>query len=154
MVGLAILVGIVGVVIPGLPGGLLVVVAILVWAGVTGTTSAWVTFAVATSLVAASQLLKYLLPGRRMHDAGIPSTSLLVGAGLGIVGFFVIPLVGLFVGFVLGVYVAERQRLPRGEDAWPSTRLALGAVGLSLMIELAGTLLAAATWLVAIGFVE
>jgi len=40
LVGLTILVGIVGVVVPMLPGGLLVVIAVLAWAGVEGDTDA------------------------------------------------------------------------------------------------------------------
>jgi hypothetical protein len=57
--------------------------------------------------------------------------------------------VGLFLGFVLGVYLAELQRLG-GEDAWPSTKHALRAVGLSVLIELSAAMLAAGTWLVAV----
>ncbi len=65
------------------------------------------------------------------------------------VGFFVIPVVGLFLGFVVGVYGAEEERLGP-QAAWPSTKLAVRAVGLSILIELAGALLAAATWLAAV----
>ena len=68
---------------------------------------------------------------------------------LGVVGFFVIPVVGLIVGFVLGVYLAELNRVGR-EAAWPATTHALKAVGLSIMIELAATMLAAATWVVGV----
>ncbi len=63
------------------------------------------------------------------------------------VGFFVIPVVGLFVGFVLGIYLAERARLG-ADQAWPSTKHALRAVGLSIVIELTAAVLAAATWVV------
>lgn len=152
LVGLTILVGIVGVVVPMLPGGLLVVIAVLAWAGVEGNTAAWITFAIVTGFVATSQVVKFVLPGKRLRDAGVPSSTLLFGAALGVVGFFVIPVVGLFLGFVLGVYVAERRRLQRQVDAWPSTKLALKAVGLSVLIELAAVLLAAATWLVSVVF--
>ena len=55
---------------------------------------------------------------------------------------------GLFLGFVLGVYLSELQRVG-AERAWPSTRAALRAVGLSMLIELAAGMLAAATWLAA-----
>jgi uncharacterized protein YqgC (DUF456 family) len=68
-----------------------------------------------------------------------------VGAALGVVGFFVIPVVGLVIGFVAGVYVAELRRLGR-ERAGRSTALALRAVGLSVLIELAAGLLAAMAW--------
>ncbi len=152
LVGLTILVGIVGVVVPVLPGALLVVTAVLVWAGLEGGTAAWVTLAIATGFVAASQVVKFVLPGKRLRDAGVPSSTLFFGAALGVVGFFVVPVVGLFLGFVLGVYVAERRRLRHQTDAWPSTKLALKAVGLSVLIELAGVLLAAAAWLVSVVF--
>jgi len=62
-----------------------------------------------------------------------------------------VPVVGLVLGFVLGVYLAERARLGR-DGAWPSTRTALGAVGWSILIELAAGLLATAVWVGALVF--
>jgi len=67
-------------------------------------------------------------------------------------GFFVVPVVGLILGFVLGVYTAERVRLGSHATAWPSTMHALKAVGLSILIELAAGLLLAAAWLGAVTF--
>ena len=79
--------------------------------------------------------MKYVVPGRRLKDNDIPSSTLLLGGLLGIVGFFVIPVIGLLIGFVLGVYLAELRRV--GSDAaWPATKHALKAVGLSILIEL------------------
>jgi uncharacterized protein YqgC (DUF456 family) len=84
-----------------------------------------------------------------MKREGIPTSTLLLGAVLGVVGFFVIPVVGLVVGFVLGVYLSELRRL--GPDrAWPATRAALTAVGLSMLIELLASLAAALTWAVGV----
>ncbi len=147
LVGIAILVGLVGVVVPALPGLLLVWAAVLVWAVVERTTAAWVLLASATVLVAVSQVVKYLVPGRRMRAAGVPWTSLAGGGALGIVGFFVVPIVGAFLGFVLGVYLAERLRLDGHTLAWSSTLHALRAVGLSILIELGAGLLIAGAWL-------
>jgi hypothetical protein len=101
----------------------------------------------ATLLVAVSQVVKYLVPSRRMRAAGVPTTSLAAGAMVGAVGFFVIPIVGAFLGFVLGVYLAERLRLGDHPLAWSSTRHALQAAGLSILIELAAGLLVASAWL-------
>jgi uncharacterized protein len=53
------------------------------------------------------------------------------------------------LGFVLGIYLAEYARLGR-DGAWPSTRTALGAVGWSILIELAAGLLATAVWVGAV----
>jgi len=150
LVGLAIAIGLVGVVLPILPGLLLVWAAVLVWALVEGGALAWTVFAFATILVAASQVMKYLLPGRRLQAAGVPTRSMVVGGVLGVIGFFVVPVVGLLLGFVLGVYVAERVRLGTHGGAWGSTVHAIKAAGLSIAIELAAGLVVAASWLAAV----
>lgn len=149
LIGLAILAGIVGVVVPVLPGALLVVGAILVWAIVEGSATGWAVLAAAVVLVGAAQIVKYLVPGRRMRDAGVPNSTIVTGVVLAVVGFFVIPVVGLFVGFPAGVYLAERKRLGPHADAWESTKHALKALGLSILIELAAVLLAGGIWLTA-----
>ncbi|SED04090.1 hypothetical protein SAMN04489844_3539 [Nocardioides exalbidus] len=149
LVGIAIAIGIAGIIVPVLPGTLLVLGAILVWAVQVGTTTGWVVFAVATVLLAAGTVVKYLVPGRRLKASGVPNRTLLVGALLAFVGFFVVPVVGMFIGFVLGVYVAERARVG-GAQAWPSTVGALKAVGVSILIELVAAFLAAVTWAVGV----
>lgn len=148
VVGLVILVGLVGIVVPVLPGVIAIFGAILVWAIVTGGTTAWVVFAIATVLLAISGVIKYSWPGRNMKEAGVPNRALLLGGVLAIVGFFVVPVVGLFAGFVLGVYLSELERLREGKQAWTSTVHALKGVGLSILIELAGALLATCVWVV------
>jgi uncharacterized protein len=145
LVALAIAIGLVGVIVPVLPGSLLVLGAILVWAWDVGGATAWTVFAVATAFIALGGVVKYVVPGRRLKDNGIPTSTLLLGGVLGVVGFFVVPVVGLLIGFVLGVYLAELRRVGTA-DAWPATVHALKAVGLSILIELAASLLAAGAW--------
>lgn len=144
-VGLAIAVGLVGILVPVLPGTVLVLGAIWVWALHAGGTTAWSVALVATALLAAGTVAKYALPGRRLKDAGIPASTQWTGALLGVVGFFVVPVVGLVLGFVLGVYVAEHRRVG-ARLAGPSTTTALRAVGLSILIELLAAVLAAGVW--------
>jgi uncharacterized protein len=145
LVALAIAVGIVGIIVPVLPGTVLVLGAILVWALQVGTSTGWVVFAMAAVLLAAGSVVRFLVPGRRLKSSGVPHRTLLVGALVAFIGFFVVPVVGLFVGFVLGVYVAERARVG-ATLAWPSTTAALRAVGVSILIELVAAALAAITW--------
>lgn len=147
LVGLTILVGLVGVVIPLLPGLLLVWSAVLVWALAADGDGRWVVLGLVTLVAAAGQVVKYVVPGRRLQAVGVPTRTLLLGAGLGVVGFFVIPVVGAIVGFVLGVYLAERARLGAHAAAWPSTRAALGGALLSILIEFAAAALCAGIWL-------
>jgi uncharacterized protein len=145
-----VLVGIVGVVVPVLPGLALVLGGIAVWTLAERTVLAWSVLALAVVLGAAAQVAKYLVPGRRLTAAGIPRRTLALGALLGVAGFFVIPVVGLLLGFVLGVYLGEHARLGSPRLAWPSTRQAVLAVGLSILIELVAALTAAGVWVAAV----
>jgi len=149
LVALAIAVGLVGILVPILPGSVLVLAAILVWAWEVGETTAWVVVGVAGAVLVAGTVVKFLVPNRRLKDAGIPGSTQWIGAAVGVVGFFVIPVIGLFLGFVLGVYLAEYRRLGP-KDAWPSTRHALKAVGLSILIELAAGVVATFVWIVGV----
>jgi uncharacterized protein YqgC (DUF456 family) len=145
LVGLAIIVGLAGIIVPVLPGAVLIGAAILAWAFHVDTRTGWVVLVVALGWLLAGAVLKYVVPGRRLSEAGVPNRTLWAGAALGIVGFFVIPVIGLFVGFVVGVYAAERARLG-GAAAGASTRAALRAAGVSILIELVSGTAAAATW--------
>lgn len=150
VVGMAIATAIVGIVVPVLPGALLAWAAIVVWALAVGSATAWAVLAVATLLIGSAQVVKLLVPARRLRDAGVTRRSILAGLLLGGIGFFVIPVVGFFIGFPLGVYLEERRRLGRHAAAWRSTREALRAIGLSILIELSATVLAAGVWLAAV----
>ena len=111
LAGLAILVGLVGIVVPILPGSLLIAAAVIVWAVSIGGTTAWAAAVAAVAVLGIGTLVKYLLPGRHLKNQGIPTRTLVLGGQLGVVCFFVVPVIGLPLGFVLGVYLSEAQRL-------------------------------------------
>ena len=144
LAGLAILVGLAGIAIPVLPGLILIWGAVLVWALVVQHGVAWIVLVLASALAIAGWLLQYLIPGRQLRTAGVPNRSTVFGLILGLVGFFVIPVLGLPIGFVLGVYLAELTRV--GSDrAWGSTKHAVKAAAVSYGIELVtGMLIAGA----------
>ncbi|ORA36353.1 DUF456 domain-containing protein [Mycobacterium aquaticum] len=146
LVAVAIAVGLVGIVVPVLPGGLLVFAAIAVWAIVEHTAVAWVVLGVAAGLFITTEVVKYLWPVRRMRAADVRTWSLVAGGVLGIIGFFVIPVLGLLLGFVVGVYLAELSVRRDGRRAWASTVHALKGVALSVGVELTGALLATVAW--------
>ncbi|WP_028049985.1 DUF456 domain-containing protein [Cellulomonas sp. URHD0024] len=147
VVGLAVLVGLVGVVVQILPGLLLVAAAVITWGVVTGGPVGWTVVAVAALATGLAWVGQYVLAGRHLKRAGVPFTTTVVGGILGVVGFFVIPVVGLIVGFVLGVFLTEwlRSRDPR--VGWRSTVAALQATGLTILVELAGALVTTAAWI-------
>jgi uncharacterized protein len=145
--GLAIAVGVVGVVVPVVPGLLLSWAGVLLWAilGEGDSAVRWLVFGVATAVALLGALIKYMVPGRRLKQAGVPNSALVAGGVLGVIGFFVVPVVGLPVGFVLGIYLVERARLGAGR-AWPSTKQALTAAGLAMLIEFTSALAVAVIW--------
>ena len=144
--GLLIIVGLAGVVVPVIPGLLLVWAGVLVWFLDDRDTARMGVLIVVTLVLLLGTVVKYLLPGRRLREDGVPWSTLALGAALGIVGFFVVPVVGLFLGFVLGIYLGEAMRSPDRAEAWRSTKRALVAVGLSILIELTAGLIATAIW--------
>lgn len=147
--GLAILVGIVGVVVPVLPGLVLCWAAVLAWAVLaTDGWGRWLVLGLATAVALAGTVAKYAWPGRNLKRIGVPNVCLFAGGVLALVGFFLVPVVGLFLGFVLGLWLAERIRLGSFQQAWPSTRQAVRAVGLAMLIELGAGLTIGAAWAV------
>jgi uncharacterized protein len=149
LVALVIAVGLVGILVPVLPGSVLVLGGVLGWAWYVGGATAWTVLGAVAVILVVGTVVKYLVPNRHLKDAGIPASTQWIGAGVGIVDFFVVPVVGLFLGFVLGVYLAEYRRVG-SSSAWPSTKHALRAVGLSILIELVAGVLATLVWVVGV----
>lgn len=150
LVAIAIAVGLAGIFVPFLPGSLLVWGAIAVWAYLVHTTTSWVVLGVVTALLGAGIAVKYLWPARRMRAADISGRTLAAGAVGAVIGFFVIPVAGLLVGFVLGVFLAELATRRDRRRAWASTVHAIEGVALSMGVEITAALLAAGLWAVVV----
>ena len=58
----------------------------------------------------------------------------------------VIPVLGLALGFVLGVYLSEYSALRDTSRAWTSTKHAIKGVALAMGVELTAALLATVAW--------
>jgi len=148
---LAILIGTVGVVVPVIPGLVLSWAAVLAWALFSDAGwGRWLVLFIVTFVALAGTAAKYAWPGRRLKQSGVPNWSIIAGGLLGIVGFFVVPVVGLPLGFVLGILLAEWARQRQLKPAWAATWHAVKAVGLSMLIELAAALIIAVTWVVGV----
>jgi uncharacterized protein len=145
MVAFAILVGLVGIVVPVLPGLLLVVGAVVVWAVMDGGSTAWGIALLSIAIAGVGSYVKYSVPKRRLNAQGIPTRTLVMAVVIGSIGFFVIPVLGGPLGFVGWIYMSERTRV--GPDAaWPATKASLSAVATSIGIELAAGMVIAALW--------
>jgi uncharacterized protein YqgC (DUF456 family) len=147
---LVMAVGLAGVLVPVVPGLLIVGAATVGWAWWDGSPAAWVVAGAMVVVLLCGTAAKYVLPGRTLKDAGAPWSTLLLGAAAAIVGFFVIPVVGLVVGGVLGVWAGELVRLRDRRGAWRSTWATIKAIGLGMVVELTAGVLAVAGWAVAV----
>lgn len=148
LVALAMAVGIVGTVVPVLPGLVLVWAAALVYGVAVGFGPVgWAAMVLVTGLAAAGLLAGVVLPGRAAGASGAAPVSMWVGVGAGVVGFFVVPVVGLPLGVVVGLFVAELVRTRDGRSAGRSTWATLKAFGLSALVQLVAGVLMALVWL-------
>jgi uncharacterized protein YqgC (DUF456 family) len=145
LVLLAMLVGTVGIVVPVLPGLLLVWGSTLLWALGRQDGPGWLVLGLATLWYAVGLVTQYTVPGRGMRTAGVRGSVVAVALAVAVVGFFVVPL-----GFVLAVYAIERVRRREHAGAWRATVAAIRAVALNVGIELATAFAIIATWAVAV----
>lgn len=146
VVALLMVMGVVGVVVPVLPGLLLIVGSVLIWSLDQGSTTGWVVLALCVMLYLAGSALQWLVPGKRMRSAGVRTSTLLAGVVAAIAMAFVIPVVGLFVGFPLGIFVVSLLRTRDRAQAWAATKHALRAVGTNILIELVTAFTIIALW--------
>jgi len=143
-------VGIIGIVVPVLPGLLLVWTGVALWAISETSTVGWIVVGAATVLAAAGVLLQFVIPGQRMRRAGVATSTLVAGVVVAIAMGIVIPVVGAVVGFPLGIYAVQRIRRHNHRKAWESTVHALKAIGLNILIELSTALIIIALWVAAL----
>lgn len=149
LVAVAMAAGIAGTVLPIVPGLALVAGASLVYGLSAGFGSVGVVaFGVIVTLGIAGAVGGLWLPHRAAGNAGAPRSSLLLGAVGAIIGCFAIPLVGLPVGGVAGIYLAERRRTQDAQLAWRTTVATLKGFGLGALVQLAAGLLMAGTWVI------
>ena len=123
--GLIILIGMLGIVVPVLPGLLLTLLGVLIWAIDMPGTTPWVIFGLCCVWFAAG------LAGERGLPVGVGLHDKLDAAEIGL--------------FVLA-YLPQRD----GAVAWRRTKAALKAIMTSIGIELIAAVLIAVTWVVGV----
>lgn len=136
LVAVLALVGLCGIVVPALPGSLTVGAAALVWA-VWGTSSwGWIMFAIAAVLLAVGMSASMLLTRRDLKRSEIPQWPVLVGVAGAVVGAFVLPALGIPIGFAVALFCAELVRVRDASAALRTSWTAVRAIGLGMLIEL------------------
>lgn len=132
---LLLLVGLIGIIVPILPGSITIIIGLLIWALVIGGPIGWTVFAVGAACCLAGMTVTYVLTGRVMRRESIPNRSVLIGLICGVVGMFVLPALGLPIGFILGLFLSELARVRNARTAVKTSWQALKATGLGMLIE-------------------
>jgi uncharacterized protein len=144
--GILLVVAAVGVVYPVLPGSPIAIVTLLVWAWVVGSWPAWVAAVIGALLCAAGWSASTVLTGRKLKELEVPGWSVAVAALAGIAGMFLIPVVGIFVGFAVGLLVSEAARHRDVRRAAHYSLQTLKAMGAGVLVEFGMLCAAASVW--------
>lgn len=147
LLALAMLAGLVGTALPLIPGLPVVWGAALVYGlaagfGATGT----IAFTIITLLAIAGIVAGLVLPHRRVAAGGAPRSTVAAGVLGAVVGFFVIPVIGLVVGGIAGIWLAEYRRTSDGAAARKSTKDMIVGFGIGILAELAAGVAMVLAW--------
>lgn len=146
-VAVVMAIGIAGVVLPGVPG------LGFQWLGALGfglaggfALGGWSAFAVITILTVVGTVLGLWLPKKVTESAGVPRRTIWFGVGGAIIGFFVIPVLGVIIGGTAGVFLAELGRQGDGAKAWEAAWRTLTGFGLGAVAQVVVGVAIAGTW--------
>jgi uncharacterized protein YqgC (DUF456 family) len=117
---------------------------------VLGSAASWTAAGIGALLALLGWSASALLTGRRLKKEHIPKRSILVAVLAGIVGMFVIPLFGLFIGFAGGLFLSEYVRAGDARPALNSSIEALKAMGLGMLVEFFAVSLASSVWMIGV----
>lgn len=147
---LVMFVGLAGVLIPVLPGVALIWVAGLVWALQEDGWLRWLVLAVLSVLAVVGLVAQYFVATKRLVAEGATTRTLLMGLAGAIVGFFIpIPILGVIIGGMAGVYVGEWLRLQSPSRAWWAAKRLLASLGWGILIEFGAAAAMIAVWALA-----
>jgi uncharacterized protein YqgC (DUF456 family) len=141
VVAVVMVIGIAGTVLPILPGLWVIWVAAVAYGILAGlSTGGWIALVVITVLAVVGTASAFYLPQRTAASAGVPWWGQLIALGFAVAGFFVVPVVGAPLGFVVGILVAtivKERHIPGALGAtWATLKSMLLASGVQFAIGL------------------
>ena len=117
-----VVVGVCGIVVPVLPGSIAILGGLLVWAVWGGSPFGGLVFGIGPLVVGAGMSAQNLITGRRLKERSIPTRSVVIGLVCGVVGLFVLPFLGLPIGFTVGLLASEYARVRNLREAVQGAR--------------------------------
>ena len=146
-VALLMAVGLAGVVMPFVPGLPIIWGAALLYGFMTSFGSiGWTAMTAITLLVIVGMAASIVLPDRAGAAAGASRATRLFAGLLGLLGFFVIPVVGFPLFACLGVLIAQYRETDDWQGAMDSTVAVLKGFGVGILAELGAGLAMVLVW--------
>jgi uncharacterized protein YqgC (DUF456 family) len=146
--GLLLAVAAIGTVYPGVPGSVLAIITLMAWAWIMGSAAAWIAAVIGSFMVAAGWAASAVLTSRKLRQQQIPKRSIAVAMVSAVVGMFLIPVVGVFVGFGAGLFVSEYARRRDFSSSLKSSAETLKATGIGVVLEFGMVCLAGSVWMI------
>lgn len=149
LVALAMLAGLIGTALPLIPGLPVVWGAALIYGLVEGFgTTGTIAFGIISVIALAGMIAGIVLPHRRFAAGGAPRATMVAGVAGAIVGFFVIPVVGLVVGALAAIMLVEYRRTADTAAAWRSTKTMIAGFGVGILVELSAGIGIVLVWVI------
>ena len=150
VLAIVMLAGLVGILVPILPGLALIAIAGVVWAIAEPRPSHWVVAGLMTGIAVAGITAAAVVPARRASTAGASGAAILAGVIGMVVGFFAVPIIGALIGFPIGVFVGQVLRSRDAGSAWAATVATLKGVGTGIVIQLTAGVVMIGVWATAV----
>lgn len=145
---IAIAAGVAGTIVPVLPGLVLVWAALVFYGVLVGFGwVGWTVLGISTALLGLGTYLNVRIPQKEAATTGLTVGGQVVALALAVVGFFVVPVVGLPLGFVLGVFLVRLRATRDGAAAWRSTLAILRSLLKASAVQAACGLAMGTLWL-------
>ena len=150
---LAMVVGLVGLIVPVFPGLVVMWLGTLAYALIQNAAGnmtgwKWVLFGIITLLMIGGSIVDNLIIAYKMRDKYVPWSSILFAFAAGIVAsLFFTPLIGL-VAAPVGLFLAENRRLKNNEAAMDSTKAYMIGWGWAFAVRFLIGLAMIAFWMI------
>lgn len=149
LIAVIMVIGVAGTILPILPGLWLIWAAAIgfgVFAGfgVVG----WISMTIITALAVAGTAASFYLPQRSAASVGVPWWGQVIALMCAVVGFFLIPVVGAPVGFVVGILVVTLLRERHFQGALAATWVTLKSMLMASGLQFTAGLAMVASWVI------
>ena len=146
-IALLMAVGLAGVILPFFPGLPIIWGAALFYGFLTEFGGlGWTAMGVITVLAAIGIAASLILPERAGAASGASRSTRLFAGVTGVIGFFVIPVIGFPIGACLGVLLAQYRETADPGEAMRATVAVLKGFGAGLIVELGAALAMVLVW--------